>query len=307
MWGDRRSLLVQKHATGRDGARRRSILTILHCTNVQLSRSGPRSGPAATRSRARRASRCATASGSPSVWPTWLAGMVLCGTWIARMPGVVGAPDVVEEPVADVDAAGRVGGADRLHRRPERVRRRLRPRDLAGVDVAVDEVERRRRARRSLVPLARPDRVGQHADLDPVGPQRLEQRPDLGVGRRCAAPRTRSRPSSSSGSWSSPASSKRSAIVELCWWSRLRPQIASPAACSRWRVHVGGRGRAFDDRLGERERLGVEVDVVPAGEGAAPVEDDGVDAAPHARTSRTTWSTTWSAGDVLALAGRAGP
>ena len=26
------------------------------------------------------------ASGSPSVWPTWLAGIALCGTWIARIP-----------------------------------------------------------------------------------------------------------------------------------------------------------------------------------------------------------------------------
>src|SRR5512139_1192337 len=23
-------------------------------------------------------------------------------------------------------------------------------------------------------------------------------------------------------------------MVELCWWSRLRPQTTSPAACSRW-------------------------------------------------------------------------
>src|SRR5690242_11088898 len=34
---------------------------------------------------------------------------------------------------------------------------------------------------------------------------------------------------SSSGSWSSPASSNRSAIVALRWWSRDRPQTTSPA------------------------------------------------------------------------------
>src|SRR3954468_21871509 len=38
---------------------------------------------------------------------------------------------------------------------------------------------------------------------------------------------------SSAGSCSSPASSNRSATVELCWWSRERPQIAVPARWSR--------------------------------------------------------------------------
>src|SRR4029078_5730927 len=34
------------------------------------------------------------------------------------------------------------------------------------------------------------------------------------------------------GWWSSPATSKRSAMVALSWWSRERPQTASPAWCS---------------------------------------------------------------------------
>ena len=57
----------------------------------------------------------------PSVWPTWVGGIWLCGTWIARSPGVLGAPDVVEEPVPHIDAAPRVGRADRVDRRAERV------------------------------------------------------------------------------------------------------------------------------------------------------------------------------------------
>ena len=36
-------------------------------------------------------------------------GMLLSGMWIALSPALLGPPDVVEEPVADVDAAGRVG------------------------------------------------------------------------------------------------------------------------------------------------------------------------------------------------------
>ena len=33
-------------------------------------------------------SRCTTASGSPSVWPTWSAGIELSGMWIARRPAL---------------------------------------------------------------------------------------------------------------------------------------------------------------------------------------------------------------------------
>ena len=40
-------------------------------------------------------------------------------------------------------------------------------------------------------------------------------------------------------------------------------------------VVVGGGRAAYG--FGEREGLGVEVDVVPPGEGAAPVEDDRLD------------------------------
>ena len=68
----------------------------------------------------------------------------------------------------------------------------------------------------------------------------------------------------------------RSATVELCWWSRDRPQIVAPGRVQPLPgdldVVVG-----VDHRLGQRQRLGVEVDVVPGGERAAPVEDHGVD------------------------------
>ena len=75
-------------------------------------RDGPR-GSRPARSRSRRARpRC----GRPAP-----AGIVLSGTWIARRPGVVRAPDVVEEPVPDVDAGGRVAHA---RRPPSRRRRR---------------------------------------------------------------------------------------------------------------------------------------------------------------------------------------
>ena len=50
-----------------------------------------------------------------------------------------------------------------------------------GVDVCVDEVKHAVTLEDALAVVAVPDRVGQHADPDPVGAQRLPQRTDGGV------------------------------------------------------------------------------------------------------------------------------
>ena len=83
-------------------------------------------------------------------------------------------------------------------------RRRLGPRDLAGVDGAVERSSTPSRREELLVPLPRPDGVGQHPDLMPVDPQPAEQRHARRGRCRCAAPRTRGRPSSSAASWVEP-------------------------------------------------------------------------------------------------------
>ena len=57
------------------------------CTNLQKLVSGTCPGHDQERTTPCTSdSRCTTASGVPSVCPTWPAGMVLCGTWIARSP-----------------------------------------------------------------------------------------------------------------------------------------------------------------------------------------------------------------------------
>ena len=178
--------LLQKHATRRPPSARSANLTFLHCTKVQKF--------AARAARPRRATRrdlgqpvhdgVRRALGVADLGRRDRAVRDVDGA----QPGVLGAPDVVEEPVADVDAAGRVGRSDRVHRRAERVRGRLGPRDLARVDVAVDEVVHAVAAEEALVPRPRPDRVGEHADLDAPCAQRLEQRPDLRVGERVRLP-----------------------------------------------------------------------------------------------------------------------
>src|SRR3954447_23441436 len=54
---------------------------------------------------------------------------------------LLGPVDVVVRAVAHEDGARRVGDADRVERRPERLGVRLGPRDLAGVDRAVDQLQ----------------------------------------------------------------------------------------------------------------------------------------------------------------------
>lgn len=64
-------------------------------------------------------SRCTTASGSPRCGRAGRLGIVLCRTWMVRRPAD-DAVDVVEEPVADIDAPRGVGGAHGRHRGLER-------------------------------------------------------------------------------------------------------------------------------------------------------------------------------------------
>ena len=196
------------------------------------------------------------------------------------MPGVVGAPDVVEEPVADVDAGGRVAHARRPPSRPRRRaatawstgsrwcrrrrRRGRRPRRARRTRRATRAARSCWTARRPCSPVARSSsNIGRTSGSVSgvrlpelvVGGQQLRVVVEPGLGEEvgdggallvvAAAP-----PDDVAGRCS------RSAWA---WWS--------------------SSATASDDRLGERQRLGVEVDVVPAGQGAAPVEDDRLDAA----------------------------
>ena len=77
--------------------------------------------------------------------------------------------------------ARRVVDPDRVHRGAERLGCGLGPRDLAGVDGAVDEVEHAVALEDLLVPRPRPDGVGQDADADAVGTQPPEQLRHVGV------------------------------------------------------------------------------------------------------------------------------
>ena len=107
--------------------------------------------------------------------------------WIARSPGVVGAPDVVEEPVAHVDA--RAGSSRRPPpSRRERLRRGLGPRDLTRVDVPVDQVEHAVPLEDPLVEARGQIVLERTPTLMPVRAQRLPERPDLGIGRGVRLP-----------------------------------------------------------------------------------------------------------------------
>ena len=120
---------------------------------------------------------------------------------------------------------------------------------------------------------------------------------------------------SSASSWVSPASAKRSATVAL----RVVVARAAPdrvaggraAASRRGVVGVDGRGRA------SARASSLEVDRVPRGERAAPVEDDRLDVAarhqssddrtPTARARVDDVADGLGDRDLLALAGGAGP
>ena len=211
------------------------------CTNMQkLAWSGPGRG----RRPGSRPGSAPPRPARPRCGRPGSTGIALCGTWIARSPRCA-------RPTRRRRAGRRRRRSAPGRSRPtasiaarEGLRRRLRPRDLARVDVAVDQVV-------DAVALGRSPRATSRGQivlestptLSPSARSASQQRADLGVGRRCAAPRTRSRPSSRSGSWSSPASANRSATVALCWWSRLLPQIDVAGGVQPLRVGVGGRAR----------------------------------------------------------------
>jgi hypothetical protein len=73
-----------------------AVLIFLQCNKLQKthqSRPNPGFRAASVQVSARTTGRtsrseCTTASGSPSEWPTWVGGMVLCGTWMARSPAL---------------------------------------------------------------------------------------------------------------------------------------------------------------------------------------------------------------------------
>ena len=103
-------------------------------------------------------------------------------------PRLVRAVHIVERPVAHVDAVLRAGHADRRHRGPERLRVRLRPRDLAAVHRAVDQVDQPVAGEDPLVMGARPHRVRQHPDLDPAAAQLQQHLDRLRIGERVLVP-----------------------------------------------------------------------------------------------------------------------
>ena len=214
--------------------------------------------------------RWTTASGSPSVCPICSAGMSLCGTRIARIP-TTAAPWMSSNRRSPTNTA-RAGSvhADRVEGGAERVRMRLRPRDVGRVDRAVDELGEPVALEDPLVLDARPDRVRQHADLDAALAQCREQPDGVRVGERVRLPPSVVAPRASRRCASTPASPNTSAMVALRCSSRLRTHTSSLAASSRCAAS-GSPTTAMP--LGER------VDVVPRRHRAAPVEDHCVDAA----------------------------
>ena len=205
-------------------------------------------------------------------------------------PHLLGAVDVVPRAVADEDDAGRVGHADGCHRGAERVDVRLPRRGLAGVDRAVDEVQDAVAGEHGLVVLARPHRVGQDADLDAVGTQRLEHRHDVGIGVGVRVPRLEvglhglgvlPRAGVDARELEDPlevAGARGAAGLALTRPDRLLG-VEEPL---RELLGVGG---VVD--LGVGVPLRHEVERVPRRERAAPVEQDGLDGSGHARQTAT--------------------
>ena len=175
--------------------------------------------------------------GSPSVWPTCSRRDGAVRDVDRPQPGVVGAPDVVEEPVADVDAARRVGDADRLHRRPERAlatasstgSRWCRRRRRSGASTPSRSKKPSCQARGQIVLDSTPTLIPSARSASHIGPHlgvgegvRL---PELVVRRRAARGRARARPRRTGRRPSRSAGGRGSA-----------PRSRSPAACRRGRV-----------------------------------------------------------------------
>src|SRR5665648_452495 len=182
---------------------------------------------------------------------------------------------------------------------------RLGPRQLAGVDVSVDQVKDSVTLEHATVVVPGPDGVGQNPDADSPPAQPFPQRSHLLVGERVRLPE-----------------------LPVCRQGRLAPKVAvietrlgedlvqagtavvGPAAPPR-RILSGQDARGQRERLlllgmhltGEHPPLLLKVERMPRREGAAPVEDhrtatrhDGVHQLAAPRTSDTTSSTIWPSG-----------
>ena len=157
--------------------------------------------------------------------------------------------------------------------------------DLGGVDGAVDQLEQAVPREHRLVVRPRPQRVGQHADPDPPVAQPVSSGAGIGVGRRCAAPRPAGTPRARpwcDGDVDVDAG-RGEDVVEVAGavgsGARALPvpeRGLGPRAAPR-PASVGAR------RLVHRARTRAtapQVDAVPRGQRAAPVEDDRVHAVP---------------------------
>ena len=165
-----------------------------------------------------------------------------------------------------------LGDADGLHRRQEGLGCGLRPRHLAGVDGAVDEVQDPVAGEELLVPGARPDRVGQHPHLDAVGAEPGEQLGRLGIGEGVRGPELAvggEQPFVVGQPRLLEDVLERGAGVGL-----LRPSPHGTGGLVQGAVRLGV---GVDRGGGQCLRLGLHVDGVPGREGAAPVEDHRLD------------------------------
>jgi hypothetical protein len=150
---------------------------------------------------------------------------------------------------------------------------RLRPRHLAGVDGAVDQLEDSVPGEDLLVPAARPDGVRQHADLQAAGPQLAQRlggvRGQLGVRVPLQVVlRQRVRRQLHLGEQADLFERAAAVLVAgpqpdgLLRGDQLRRQLVGPLLV---------------DQARHRPPHVVQVDVVPGRQGAAPVEQDGLD------------------------------
>ena len=224
------------------------------------------------------ASSWATASGAPSVCPSWAAGMTLCGMWIARMPACWAphtssksrSPTYTQRP-----GRRRRPPPSRRGRRGARAwstgsrwcRRRRRP----------GRGRRRARTRRDATPAARSCWTAR--PREPSRVQLAPQRRDLRVGQRVRVPEV------------AVGLQQRRVVVEPGLGEQVGDGRALLVVAATAPHHLVGPVQRLGvhrplsrghHRRRQGHRLRVEVDVVPAGQGAAPVEDHRLEV--HGRT-----------------------
>ncbi len=183
----------------------------------------------------------------------------------------LGAVHVVEGPVADEHAGGRVVLADGGHRGTERLGVRLGPGQFAGVHGAVDQVEHLVPDETPVMHGPGPQGVGQHPDPDAPAAQFAQQRGRVRVGERVRLPRLEVAGEQGLGH------GHPGALEDL----RERGTLLGALDALPHRPF----GRA--DGAGHLRRLGLRIvpcadpvpeslviDAVPRGERPAPVEDD---------------------------------